>query len=81
MSELVSGSTPEGTGGSAGGTPSESDLPALQGLGNAVDDPSDPESAGPHADPAQDETLGGAPTGGDRSASDPMPDPAGSTGG
>jgi hypothetical protein len=81
MSELVSGSTPEGPGGSAGGTPSESDLPSLQGLGNAVDDPSDPEAAGPNADPTQDEALGDASSGGDRSASDPMPDPAGSTGG
>jgi hypothetical protein len=79
MSELVSGSTPEGPSGAAGGTPSESDLPAMQGLGDAADDPSDPEAAEQRPDTSQGQRLGDlGRSGDDQASSDPMPDTGGS---
>ncbi len=79
MTELVSGTTPEGPGGAAGGTPAESDLPALQGLAAAADDPSDPEAAGQHPT-ARPEQRDDGKDAGRSAASDPMPDAAGSGG-
>jgi len=73
---------PDGAGSaSAGGTPSESDLPAMQGLGESVDDPSDPTASRRDAD---DRGLAdpAVPSGeDDESPSDPMPDMAGTTDG
>jgi hypothetical protein len=85
MSELTGGAATGGEIGpadaAAGGTPTESDLPNLQGLDESVDDPSDPEAAR-----EGDDALGGTtPTdlmnsGDSKGASDPMPDLSGTTG-
>ncbi|GAA3635253.1 hypothetical protein [Microlunatus ginsengisoli] len=67
------------TGGEAGGTPSESDLPSMQGLGDSVDDPSDPTAA-------RDDDAGSvgdnpaALLNDDEGPSDPMPDMSGTSG-
>jgi hypothetical protein len=79
MSEMT-GADPAGAGSAAGGTPSESDLPAMQGLGESVDDPSDPTASRRDADeqgPAGMPDLSGADEDG---PSDPMPDMSGTTG-
>lgn len=74
MSDFVSGSTPDGPSGAAGGTPTESDLPAMQGLGDAADDPSDPEAADQGSDLSQGQRLSDGGRSGDaQSSSDPMP--------
>jgi hypothetical protein len=62
----------------AGGTPTESDAPELQGLGKDASDPSDPRSGPPDAvqapfDPGSAEGDVGGP-------SDPMPDNSGTSG-
>lgn len=64
----------------AGGMPAEPDLPALQGLGDSADDPSDPTAAGssPTTPQGQADDPGGS---GERAGgSDPMPDMSGSSG-
>jgi hypothetical protein len=61
--------------GAAGGTPSESDLPGLQGLDAGVDDPDDPTAAGAATGTPLD-AVGGA--GDTQGGSDPMPDMSGS---
>lgn len=78
MSDLNHG--PASTHGAAGGTPSESDLPSMQGLDDSVDDPSDP-TAGREEGPG---TVGidaaGLSSGDDGGPSDPMPDMSGTSG-
>ena len=72
--------TPAGTGAAAGGTPSESDLPAMQGLGESVDDPSDPTAARPDPDREAGAATDAIPDSDDEGPSDPMPDMSGTTG-
>jgi hypothetical protein len=60
--------------GAAGGTPDESDLPALQGLDNSTDDPDDPDGVADATGSPLD-VLGGA--GEAQGSSDPMPDMSG----
>jgi hypothetical protein len=68
--------------GAAGGTPSESDLPRMQGLDENTDDPSDPSAAGAGASDEVNQTVDDPALGeDDESASDPMHDIAGTSGG
>jgi hypothetical protein len=75
----ISGTTPAGA---AGGTPSESDLPAMQGLDESTDDPSDPTAARQNSDSDQAETpdLAELAATDDEGPSDPMPDMSGTGG-
>lgn len=76
----ISGAGPAGTSGAAaGGTPDESDLPRLQGLDQSADDPSDPAAA--RRSDAASEAGPVDPPADDESASDPMTDMSGTTGG
>ena len=80
MSDMTE-ATPAGTGAAAGGTPSESDLPAMQGLGESVDDPPDPTAARRDADGAAGVDPGALSSANDdEGPSDPMPDMSGTTG-
>jgi hypothetical protein len=82
MSDVTGGAATGGQIGrsdqASGGTPTESDLPDLQGLDSDVDDPSDPQRGGnPEGVP-----LGtGSESGTGASGSDPMPDISGAGGG
>lgn len=81
MSDLTSSATTEGASGVAGGMPAESDLPAMQGLDEATDDPSDPQAAGQDHAASPEQRLDDLDQGVDQqAASDPMPDAAGSSG-
>jgi hypothetical protein len=85
MSELTGGAATGGQIGRAdaasGGTPDESDLPSLQGLDEAVDDPSDPEAARSGDDAPGEVPFSQLMSSGDsKSASDPMPDMSGTSG-
>jgi len=83
MSDMT-GANPAGAGAAAGGTPSESDLPALQGLDESVDDPSDPTASRRQAADGGDHEaeitgVAGAAGSDDDGPSDPMPDMAGTS--
>lgn len=85
MSEMTSGAATGGQIGPAdaatGGTPNEADLPSLQGLGDSVDDPSDPGAARADEDTADDVPLAARMNGDEsKGASDPMPDVSGTSG-
>lgn len=71
---------PASTDGAAGGTPTESDLPSMQGLDDSVDDPSDPTAA--REDDAGTVGIDAAAlsSGDDEGPSDPMPDMSGTSG-
>jgi hypothetical protein len=77
----TTGVDPTGTDAAAGGTPSESDLPAMQGLGESADDPSDPTAPRQQAPTGSGDAAGlaGAVGDDDEGPSDPMPDMAGTS--
>ena len=62
-----------------GGTPSESDLPAMQGLDESTDDPSDPSASRRDSDADRPEApdVADLATTDDQAPSDPMPDMSG----
>jgi hypothetical protein len=62
----------------AGGMPTESDAPELQGLGGAAPDPSDPENGSSASEQAPFDP--GAAVGDAAASSDPMPDSSGTAG-
>lgn len=66
-----------GSGAAAGGIPSESDLPSMQGLADSVDDPSDPTAAREGAAGTEAAAFSTEDDGG---PSDPLPDMSGSSG-
>jgi hypothetical protein len=85
MSEMTSGAATGGQIGpadaAAGGTPSESDLPKLQGLDESAEDPSDPEAAREgDGTPGEAQVADLMDTGDSKGASDPIPDMSGTTG-
>jgi hypothetical protein len=65
----------------AGGTPAEHDLPAMQGLDDSVDDPSDPTASRGDAEQPDVAALAEASGADDEGPSDPMPDMSGTSGG
>lgn len=78
----ITGANPAGADAAAGGTPSESDLPAMQGLGESTDDPSDPTAGREGQDlPQADDITQQAGGADDEGPADPMPDMAGTGGG
>jgi hypothetical protein len=79
----ISGAMPGGSSGAAAnGTPSESDLPSMQGLDDSTDDPSDPAAGTrPTNAPGNADLDALATSDDDQSASDPMPDISGTSGG
>ena len=81
MSQMSGGAGPTGLPGASGsGMPDESDLPRLQGLDEAVDDPSDPQAArrGEAADEVPFDPQ--VEPGDGKATSDPMPDMSGTSG-
>ena len=79
----ISGAMPGGSSvPAANGTPSEPDLPSMQGLDDSTDDPGDPEAGtGPRNAPGNADLDALATVDDDQSASDPMPDISGTSGG
>lgn len=75
-----SGVSPAGADAAAGGTPSESDLPAMQGLSDSADDPRDPTAAQPDPDQPRADDIAAHAGSSDEGPSDPMPDMAGTGG-
>lgn len=85
MSDMTSGAATGGQIGpsdaAAGGTPDESNLPGIQGLGDSVDDPTDPEASQRDDDASMlDRFSAATESGAGKGSSDPMPDMSGTGG-
>ena len=79
MSE-TRGANPVRADSATGGTPTESDLPSMQGLGESADSPNDPTASRRQAQDSGQNAVPDVSDGEMEAASDSMPDGSGTTG-